>query len=242
MITVSLFIPCYVDQLAPEVAAAVVAILGRLGIAWQFPAGQTCCGQLAYNAGDRLGAGKLLKHFAAVFAGTGPIVCPGPSCVRMVRRYAVDLMETPDERRNLAEVTDRVVDLAEYLLAKTPLPFPLAWQGRVFLHQSCAARELGLLPALQELLSQIQGVDLCTLPAAYSCCGFGGLFSLKQKELSQIIGWRYLQAVAATATAVVVSPDVGCLLHLRALAQTQNLSLRFLHLAQFLEEAMVATS
>lgn len=240
--TVTLFIPCYVDQLAPAVPAALLTLLARLGVAWQLPPGQTCCGQLAYNAGDRPGAAKLLQHFAAVFAGTGPIVCPGPSCVRMVRRHAVDLLPTPEARRSLAAVSDRLVDLAEYLLARTPFPFSLAWHGRVFVHQSCAARELGLLPTLQELLSQIKGVELCTLPAAFSCCGFGGLFALKQKELSQIIGWRYLQAVAATAATVVVSPDVGCLLHLQALAQVQNLPLRFLHVAQFLATAMGPSS
>lgn len=234
---VRLFIPCYVDQLAPEVGQAVLALLKRLEITWSYPATQTCCGQFAYNAGDWTGARGLMRHFLQVFAGPGPILCPGPACIRMVRRHYRHLAQTYDEAAGVDRLAAQLFDLSEILAAQLPWPFSLTWPGRVFLHQSCAARELGLLPTLARLLAGVSGMELCTLPAAYACCGFGGLFAVKQPELSQAIGWRYLQAVLATEAQVLVSPDVGCLLHLGGIVQAHNLPLGMLHLAQFLAAA-----
>lgn len=231
---VRLFIPCYVDQLAPAVAQAAVDLLARLDIAWSYPAAQTCCGQLSYNAGDWPAARKLMRHFFEVFPGPGPVLCPGPACVRMVRRSYTQLAETRRETAEVTRLSSQVVDLSEYLHSLGPFPFPLAWSGRVFLHQSCAARDLGFLPTYQRLLAQVKGLELCTLPEAYSCCGFGGLFSLKQKELSQVIGWRYLQAVLGLKPQVLISPDVGCLLHLRGIAAAQTIQLPMWHIAEFL--------
>ena len=234
---VRLFIPCYVDQLAPDVARALVRLLEALKISWQLPAGQTCCGQFAYNAGEWPGTRRLARHFARVFVGPGLILCPGPSCVRMVRRHYLHLLKTPADRELLAQLTVQIVDLAEYLDSLQPLPLSLQWPGRVFLHQSCAARDLGLLPSLHRLLAQIRGLEVATLPAAYSCCGFGGLFAVKQPELSQIIGWRYLQAILDLDVQVLVSPEVGCLLHLEGIARAHHLPLQMLHLTQFLAAA-----
>jgi len=234
---VRLFIPCYVDQLAPAVGQAVLGLLKRLEMTWSYPTAQTCCGQFAYNAGDWSGARGLMRHFLRVFAGPGTILCPGPACVRMVRRHYPFLAQTPDEAAGVDRLAAQLFDLTEILSARLPLPFPLTWPRRVFLHQSCAARELGLLPILERLLTGVSGLELCTLPPAYACCGFGGLFAVKQPELSQAIGWRYLQAVLATGAQVLVSPDVGCLLHLGGIVRAHNLPLIMLHLAQFLEAA-----
>jgi len=235
---VRLFIPCYVDQLAPTVAQALVRLLNALAIPWCLPATQTCCGQFAYNAGDWPGARSLMHHFARVFAGPGPILCPGPSCVRMVRTNYPHLVETPRESQGQAQLAAQIMDLSEYLDSLLPLSISLRRPGRVFLHQSCAARDLGLLPGLHRLLAQVQGLEVVTLPEAYSCCGFGGLFALKQPELSQLIGWRYLQAISALDVQVLVSPEVGCLLHLDGIARARHLPLQMLHLSQFLAEAV----
>ncbi len=234
---VRLFIPCYVDQLAPEVGQAVIDLLARLDIGWQYPAAQTCCGQFAYNAGDWTGARRLMRHFMQVFCGEGQILCPGPSCLRTVRRAYPYLAESAGEAAGVSRLSCQLVDLSEYIYSIFPFPLSLRWPGRVFLHQSCGARELELLPTLKGLLAKVSGLELCTLPAAFACCGFGGLFALKQPELSLAIGWRYLQAVLATGAQVLISPDVGCLLHLRSIAAAHALPLPMLHLAPFLLQA-----
>ncbi|MGQ9920956.1 MAG: (Fe-S)-binding protein [Desulfobacca sp.] len=234
---VRLFLPCFVDQWAPEVGQAVLALLKRLEIPWSYPAAQTCCGQFAYHDGDWTGARGLMRHFLQVFNGAGPILCPGPACVRMVRRHYRHLAKTPEEIAGVDRLVAQLFELSEILAARLPWPFPLTWPGRVFWHKSCAARDLGLLPTLEQVFSKVSGLELCTLPPAYACCGFGGLFAVKQPELSTAIGWRYLQAVLATGAQVLVSPDVGCLLHLGGVVRAHALPLRVLHLAQFLEAA-----
>ncbi len=236
---VTLFVPCYVDQLAPQVAQAAVALLGRGGINWEYPPDQTCCGQFAYNSGAWATARRLMRHFLAVFGQAQNIVSLGASCLRTIRRHYPQLAETRAEAVQVAQLGQRTWELSQVLGTLPPDRLPLAWPGKMFLHRSCAARELGLLPGLQGLLARVKGAEIFTLPPTYACCGFGGLFSLKQAELSQAIGWRYVEAVLATGAEVLVSPEAGCLLHLHGLASAQGLELPMLTVAEFLHQAAI---
>ena len=88
-----LFIPCFLDQCAPQVARAVAGLLDRLHVAWQYPEDQTCCGQFAWTAGDPATARRLMRHFLRVFAGAATILCPSASCTYMVRHCYPQLAE-----------------------------------------------------------------------------------------------------------------------------------------------------
>ena len=82
---VGLFVPCYVDQLFPEVAFATVEVLEGLDVEVEFPDAQTCCGQPFSNAGFAREARPLAERYADVFASYEYIVCPSGSCVATVR-------------------------------------------------------------------------------------------------------------------------------------------------------------
>ena len=105
-----LFIPCFLDQGAPQVAAAAAALLNRLGLAWDYPEAQTCCGQFAYTLGDPAAARRLLRHFLRVFGSGDTILCPSASCTLMVRRYYPGLAQNPRERREAEALAHRGVD------------------------------------------------------------------------------------------------------------------------------------
>ena len=232
--TVQLFIPCYVDQFAPQVAQALCHLLERLNVAWHYPANQTCCGQFAFNAGDWPAARRLMRHFFQVFSGADVIVCPSASCVLTIRRHYPQLLENSADADHLRRLQPLVFEFSEWLSTHLPLPFPLQLQRQIFLHQSCAARQLGILPQLKHLLAQVADLQLLEISSAYSCCGFGGLFSLKRPDLSQAIGTNYLQAALNTGAAALVSPDVGCLLHLQEMLRTHGLTLPVYHLAELI--------
>lgn len=232
--TVQLFIPCYVDQYAPQVAQALCEILNKLNIPWSYPATQTCCGQFAFNAGDWPTARRLMRHFFRVFHDDQIIVCPSASCVLTVRRHYSQLIETPADAAHLQRLQPLVFEFTEWVTSLLPLPFPLAWPGRIFLHQSCAARQLALLPHFKHLVNLIAHLQPLEISPAYSCCGFGGLFSLKCPDLSQAIGANYLTAVLNTNPAALVSPDVGCLLHLQGILRTNRQTLPLYHVAELI--------
>ncbi len=235
--TVQLFIPCYVDQFAPQVAHALCHLLDNLNISWHYPADQTCCGQFAFNAGDWPAARRLMRHFFKVFSGADTIVCPSASCVLTIRRHYPQLVETPTDAAHLRRLQPLVFEFSEWLASLLPLPFSLTLPGRVFLHQSCAARQLGILPQLKHLLALVADLQLVEISSAYSCCGFGGLFSLKRPDLSQAIGSSYLKAALSTGAEALVSPDVGCLLHLQGMLRTNSLTFPVYHLAELIYQA-----
>jgi L-lactate dehydrogenase complex protein LldE len=231
---IKLFIPCFLDQLAPQVAEAVAGLLARLNVAGEYPADQTCCGQFAWTVGDSATARRLMRHFLRVFAGDETILCPSASCTYMVRHCYPQLATDPRERRALKALTARVMELGEWLSAWGPLPWTPKFQGSLVLHQSCKARQLQVLPQARQVLSQVAGLELLEISPYYTCCGFGGTFSWQQPELSREIGEAYLAAVTATGAQGLVSPDYSCLLHLRGLGVPFARDLKFFHLAEVL--------
>jgi L-lactate dehydrogenase complex protein LldE len=232
--TVQLFIPCYVDQFAPHVAHSLCNLLDDLNISWIYPSSQTCCGQFAFNAGDWPSARRLMRHFFKVFNGANVIICPSASCVLTIRQHYPHLVETPADAVQLRRLQPLVLEFSEWLSSCLPLPFPLHFAGQVFFHQSCSARQLGILPQTESLLGLVSNLQLLKISATYSCCGFGGLFSVKRPDLAQAIGLNYLQAVQATGAEALVSPDVGCLLHLQGLLRAEGLSLPVYHIAELI--------
>ena len=236
-LALKLFIPCFMDQGAPQVAAAVAGLLDRLGVAWDYPQDQTCCGQFAFTLGDPSTARRLMRHFLRVFGNGETILCPSASCSHMVRRHYPELAQGARERRGIEDLVTRFRELSEWLADWGPLPWTPRLQRALVLHRSCKARQLEVLPAAIQVLSQVAGLKLLEVSPYYSCCGFGGVFSAQQPRLSRDIGEGYLEAVRATGAQGLVSLDYSCLLHLRGLARARGWDLQFFHLAEILLSA-----
>lgn len=230
----NLFVPCFIDQQAPQIATAVAELLARLGVAWQYPEGQTCCGQFAFTVGDLATARRLKRHFLRVFGGTETILCPSASCVYTVRRLYPELAQSAPERQEAEALAARTWELSEWLAARGPLPWTPRFNGTLVLHRSCKARQLGVLSHAARVLSQVEGLNLMEISPYYACCGFGGTFQVQQPQLSRCMGEAYLEAVAATGATGLVSLDYSCLRHLQGLAASAGRGLKFLHLAEVL--------
>jgi len=241
---VQLFIPCYVDQLAPQVGLASAALLERLGCQVEFDRRQTCCGQPFVTTGAREEAARLAERHVRIFAGGDPIVCPSASCVATVRHRYAGLVD-PEAARALAA---RTFELGEFIVrvlnrADVGARFP----HRVALLESChGLRELGLgwpsertsrAPGAgisESLLRAVDGLELCPVGRRDECCGFGGAFSVEYPELSGRIGRAKLDALAASGAEFVTGTDVSCLLHLDGLRRREGVGPRPLHLAEVL--------
>jgi L-lactate dehydrogenase complex protein LldE len=231
---VSLFIPCFIDQVFPQVGEAVVEICLRLGVQPHYPEEQTCCGQFALTVGNLDTARRLARHFLRVFAGGGDIVCPSASCVLTLRQDYPQLAGNPGARQQVRAVTSRVFELSEWLAARGPLPWRPRFEGVLALHRSCKARELGVLSGAARLLDLVEGLTVTTVSPYYTCCGFGGVFKAQHPDLAQAIGEAYLEAVMATGATGLISLDASCFLHLRGVAASQGFDLEFHHLAEIL--------
>lgn len=238
---VTLFIPCIVDGMYPEVGEAVVRVLRRLGVGLHYPTGQTCCGQPAFNAGYRKEAAIAAKHFIRTFERSGPIVCPSGSCVAMVRhQYAELFRESPDWLEKAREVGGRVFELTEYLVDALGIDDVGArYQGKVTYHDSChLLRGLGVREQPRRLIGNVRGVELVEMKDSDRCCGFGGAFSFKYGDISAAILEDKVRNILESGADTVAGCDMGCLMNIQGMLSRGGHSVRTLHIAQLLASSL----
>jgi L-lactate dehydrogenase complex protein LldE len=217
---VQLFATCLGDLFFPAAVADAETLLREAGFEVEFPDGQVCCGQPAFNAGHRGAARRLARTFAKAFSREIPIVCPSGSCATMATRYLPQLLESePFE----------VWELSAFLDANGAQPARRNEGVRVAYHDSChMLRELRVSDPPRRLLER-SGAELVTLPRPDLCCGFGGTFSVRQPEVSLAMADDKL--AGADAADALVTADPGCLMHLNGRAERVGSPVRVVHLA-----------
>jgi L-lactate dehydrogenase complex protein LldE len=183
-----------------------------------------------------------MRHFLKVFGGADAILCPSASCVYTARQHYPELARDARERQAIEAVASRMWELSEWLAARGGLPWVPRWAGSLVLHHSCKTRQLGVLPAAAGLLAQVKGLEVLSVSPYYTCCGFGGTFSLQQPELARTMGEAYLEAVRNTGARGLVSLDFSCLQHLSGIAAGRGWDLTFFHLSQILLGALEVKS
>jgi L-lactate dehydrogenase complex protein LldE len=235
----SLFVTCLVDLLYPEVGQASVAVLEDLGVAVDFPAAQTCCGQPAWNAGYPDDARRVGTNLLDAMEGAEAVVTPSGSCAGMVRSFYPHLFEGTRDARRAQALADRTYELSQFVVDELGVPaWSGRWDGRVTVHDSChGLREVGLTGQGRALMAGIEGLEVVEMSRPDLCCGFGGTFSLKLPEVATAMADDKLAQSAATGAQAIVSGDSGCLMHLAGRMSRTGSPMRPLHLATLLAEA-----
>lgn len=240
---VGLFIPCYVDQLFPQVGMATVELLEENGFTVEFPTEQTCCGQPMANTGCTEQTRPLAERFLEIFGKYEYVVAPSGSCVAMVRcHYDEYLAGRPgfeELKAKTYELTEFLVDVAGVKRIDRRFPY------RVGLHQSChGLRELRLGSSServvapygksQQLLSLLDGLQLVQLERPDECCGFGGTFAVAEEAVSCMMGDDRIHDHETAGAEVLTAGDMSCLMHLEGLIRRQHKPLRVMHIAEIL--------
>jgi L-lactate dehydrogenase complex protein LldE len=225
---VSLFVTCIVDQLFPRAGIATADVLERLGFQVDFPEGQTCCGQPAFNSGYRNEAAEMARHTARVLDGAECIVVPSGSCASMIAHHYRELTG--------AAVSSPIYEFSQFLTDVAKVENVGArFDGIVTYHDSChALRELKVREAPRRLLANVRGLELREMDAATECCGFGGTFSVKFPGVSGGMARTKIESIARTGASTVVSIDSSCLMQLQGAIDRAGLPIRTMHLAEVL--------
>ncbi len=240
---VAVFITCFNDLLFPDVGRAVVRLLRRLGQDVEFPAAQTCCGQMHFNTGYRDACIPLVERFTDAFDGYDAIVTPSPSCAAMVRHehgVVADRAVAQGGDRALpdrvADLRPRVHELTEFLVDVLGVTdVGAVFPETVTLHPTChSVRILGIGDRPRQLLSAVDGLALVELAGADECCGFGGTFAVKNADTSLAMGSDKVAAIAASGATVVTSADTSCLMHIGGMLSRAGSPVRAMHLAEIL--------
>ena len=233
---IHLFIPCLVDQAAPETAHATVRLLERLGHEVHWDRRQTCCGQAPFNAGFRDEALTLALRTLYLFEDAEAVVAPSGSCVAMVKHHYGELDLPSPEREIWESLKERTWELTSFLVDHLRLDdVGAAFPHRVTYHASChLLRNLGIKDQPLRLLRSVKGLDLIEGAWGDECCGFGGVFSVKYPELSRAIAERRAMALASGAADVITGADDSCLHNLSRAFKRIGSPIETLHIAQIL--------
>jgi L-lactate dehydrogenase complex protein LldE len=246
MKTIQLFVTCLCDTFYPEVGEAILDIFSRLGVAVDFPPGQTCCGQPSFNAGLRADARQIAEHTIEVFerpvrslktSQVCDIVSPSGSCVHMLRvNYPELFADDPAWLARAKSLAARTFEFSEYLVDRLGVTDVGArWDGTLTYHPSChLLRGLGVDRQPRALLAAVQGAQIVELPHADECCGFGGIFSVVHPEVSKEMLVKKIENLEASQSPTLVIPDAGCLMHIAGGLHRQGKSQRAVHLAEVL--------
>jgi L-lactate dehydrogenase complex protein LldE len=234
---VSLFVTCIVDQLFPKVGMAMAETLEQIGYRVDFPEGQTCCGQPAFNTGYRSEARQVARHFLEVFRNADYIVVPSGSCTSMIAHHFHELFhKDPNALRAVEQLTPRVWEYSKFLLEVAGVEDVGArLEDVVTYHDSChALREFGIKDGPRRLLSHVRGLELREMDISEECCGFGGTFSVKFAELSGAMARTKIDSIVRTGARTVVSLDSSCLMQIQGALSRADLPVRTMHLAEVL--------
>ena len=240
---VSLFIPCLVDQVLPEIGLAMADLLRKLGYEISYNPRQTCCGQPAFNSGYRDEARQVARHFIEVFRQAEVIVTPSGSCAAMVRHEYPALFASEPvlkaEAERLASITWEFSEFIVDGLGISDLGARLPERQTAVCHHAChGLRLLNLKSAAEMLLDNTENLSRKEWDNSEICCGFGGLFAVKMADVSGAMLHKKLEQIADSGADCVVTGDISCLMHMNGGLQKQGQQPRVRHIADVLADAI----
>src|SRR5947208_6486422 len=233
---VALLVTCLVDLFRPSVGFAAVKLLEQAGCTVEVPT-QTCCGQPAYNSGDRATTRALAEQAIAAFEPYDYVVAPSGSCAGTLKThypelFAGDAAWMPRVEKFCAKTHELISFLVDVLKVSK---VDVAFDGTVTYHDSCSGlRELGIKAQPRKLLAGVQGLELRDMHDGDVCCGFGGTFCVKYPEISNTIVTKKAGHIAATGAQTLLAGDLGCLLNMAGKLQRLGTPVQTRHIAEVL--------
>jgi len=233
---VGLFVTCLVDLIRPSVGFAAAKLLQDAGCIVEVPP-QSCCGQPAFNSGDRATTREIAEQVIKAFAACDYVVAPSGSCAGMLKVHYPELFRGDPNRQPRADAfAEKTYELVSFLVDICGVKQVVArLDATATYHDSCSGlRELGIRDQPRRLLSTVEGLRLTEMRDANVCCGFGGTFCVKYPEISNAIVGKKAAAIASTGADVLLAGDLGCLMNMAGKLQREGSRVEARHVAEVL--------
>ncbi|MDE3235526.1 MAG: (Fe-S)-binding protein [Bacteroidota bacterium] len=233
---VDIFIPCFIDQLYPNVGFSMVKVLEKAGCKVSYNANQTCCGQPAFNAGFWGEAKDVCSKFIKDFANAEYVVMPSASCAGFVKNYYSKLFDNSSVHNEVKALADKTFELSDFLVNVLKVEdIGASFPVKATYHNSCAAlRECKIKEEPRKLLRNVKGLELVEMADNETCCGFGGTFAVKFDPISVAMGDQKIVNATATDAEYIISTDMSCLMHIDGCIKHKGSGLKVMHLADVL--------
>jgi len=225
---IGLFIPCYVRELYPNVIKSTILLLDRLGYKVEIPQKQTCCGQAFVNSGNST---KLPQRMDKIFSEYDEVIGLGSSCVSFTKSQGFG-------------ISNKIYELTEFLYKNNHLNLAQNYPKKIAFHHSChSVRHLDLktpseinLP-IKNKIKEVLGCKIYETKLD-ECCGFGGVFSIKEGFISYVMGREKLDELLKENPDVISGVDMSCLMHLKGIADKDGDKIEFKHISEIILESL----
>jgi len=234
---VDIFVPCFIDQIYPDVAKNMVKLLDGIGCTVNYNKEQTCCGQPAFNAGFWDESRKVAEKFMKDFDSERYIVVPSASCVGFVQNQYAKLFEGDRFKKEIIkDLQNRIIEISDFLIYVLKIEnFNATFNANVTYHDSCAAlRECNIKDGPRKLLQNVKGLNLLEMQDVETCCGFGGTFSVKFSAISNAMLEQKAEAIINSGADYVISTDSSCLMHIDGFFKHKKIDIKIMHLVDVL--------
>jgi len=234
---VALFVTCLVDLVRPSVGFAAVKLLEAAGCTVEVPTAQTCCGQPAYNSGDKATAQALARQTIEACEAYDYVVAPSGSCAGMLKsHYPKLLRDDPLWRERASAFAANVYELVSFLVDVRGLKgVSQTLLARATYHDSCSGlRELGIKDQPRRLLASVEGLEVVEMADCEVCCGFGGTFSVKYSDISNAMVEKKCANIVESGAGLVLAGDLGCLLNMAGKLRRDGARVEARHVAEVL--------
>ena len=238
-VRVGLFVTCLVDLFRPAIGFAAIKLLETAGCVVEVPRAQTCCGQPAYNSGDRASSKAIARQVIAAFKDFDYVVAPSGSCAGTLREHYPELFaDEPMMATEIQHLAKRSYELVSFLTDVMGMTgVDARYDGKVTYHDSCSGlRELGVKQQPRLLLRSVDGLSIAELPGAEICCGFGGTFCIKYPTISDKMVSDKAADIVATGADTLLAGDLGCLLNMAGKLSRRGAAVRVRHVAEVLAD------
>jgi L-lactate dehydrogenase complex protein LldE len=238
---VALFVTCLVDLMRPSIGFAAVTLLEKAGCTVDVPTAQTCCGQPAYNSGDKATAADLARQTIAACERYDYVVAPSGSCAGMLKSHYPSLLADDRAWAERAKAfAAKVHELMAFLVDVRGLTdVGATLKARATYHDSCSGlRELGVKEQPRKLLASVKGLELVEMADCEICCGFGGTFAVKYSDISNAIVEKKCANIGEAKTDLVLAGDLGCLMNMAGKLRREGSAVAVRHVAEVLAGEM----
>ena len=237
----ALFIPCYVRELYPNVVKSTILLLDRLGYKVEIPKKQTCCGQPFINSGQDT---KLPTRMDKIFSKYDEVIGIGSSCVSFTKSQGYS-------------IANKIYELTEFLYKNNHLNLAQNYPKKIAFHHSChSIRHLDLKTpsekgVKEERSKRVKGGKVNKVKEVLGCeiyetkrdecCGFGGVYSIKEGFISYVMGREKLDDLLSDSPDVISGIDMSCLMHLKGIAEKDGNKVEFKHISEIILESLDET-
>ena len=211
---VALLRGCVQSVLDPNINAAAIRLLTRLGYEVVVTDNNSCCGSITHHMGKEASALASAKAMIDQWtnANVDHIIITTSGCGVTIKDYGHMLRLDPEYASRAKVISAKARDISEFL-AQIEIP-QAPMNLRVAYHAPCTLQHGQQLKTQPQALLRRVGFDVHEVPEGHLCCGSAGTYNMMQPDISKQLLARKLANISATTPQIIATGNIGCMMQI----------------------------